>query len=301
MQIKDYLVFFRWKNLLMIVLVQVLIKFVLFQKFELNVTLDLLHFILLVLSSVLIAMAGYIINDINDIKADEINKPDKVFVGKKIPFKTANNLFLICNSLGLLIGFYLTIYIHKNSFFIIYIIISLLLYRYAIDLKKRYIINNIVVSIVVFLSILIVPIFDIVPATNALNRDSQIVIFKLVFIISIFAFFLTWIREILKDIEDIEGDKKINSKTIPIVNGVQKTKSVLIAMSVLTFIAVTYFVYQMYQTNTIVSIYLLVFVSLPLLYFAFKLKISNTKKEYHQLSNLLKAIMLLGILSILLY
>lgn len=301
MQIKDYFIFFRWKNLLMIVLVQALLKFVLFQKFELNITLDLIHFILLALSSVFIAIAGYVINDINDIKADEINKPSKVFVGKKIPFKTANNLFLAFNSIGLLIGFYLTIYIHKNSFFIIYIIISLLLYRYSIDLKKRYIVSNLVVSFVVFLSILIVPIFDIVPATNALNRDSQIIIFKLVFIISSFAFFLTWMREILKDIEDIEGDKKIHSKTIPIVNGVQKSKSILTILSILTFIGVTYFVYQMYQTNNIASIYLLIFVSMPLLYFALKIKVANTKKEYHQLSNLLKAIMLLGILSILMY
>ncbi len=301
MQIKNYLVIFRWKNLLMIILVQALLKFVLFQKFELNITLDFIHFLLLALSSVFIAMAGYIINDINDIKADEINKPNKVFVGKQISFKTANNLFLAFNSLGLLIGFYLTIYIHKNSFFIIYIIISLLLYRYSIDLKKRYIVSNLVVSFIVFLSIIIVPIFDIVPATNALNRDAQIVIFKLVFIISIFAFFLTWIREILKDIEDVAGDKKIHSKTIPIVNGIQKSKSVLAILSIITFIGVTYFVYHIYQTNSIASMYLLVCVSLPLLYFAFKIKVAKTKKEFHQLSNLLKAIMLLGILSILMY
>ena len=301
MQLKDYFTFFRWKNLLMIFLVQALLKFILFQKFNLSVSLDLFHFLLLALSSILIAIAGYVINDINDIKADEINKPNRVFVGNKLPIKTANNLFLIFNSLGLLIGFYLTIYIHKNSFFIIYIIISLLLYRYAIDLKKRYITNNIVISFIIFLSILIVPVFDIVPATNSFNKESQIVIFKLVFIISLFAFFLTLIREILKDLEDILGDKIIHARTIPIINGEAKTKIILIILSFLLFLAVNLFAYQNFSTHMVFSLYLAGFVSLPLLYFGFKIKSSSTKKEYHQLSNILKAVMLLGILSILFY
>jgi len=301
MQIKDYFVFFRWKNLIMIVLVQAFLKFFLFQKYSLSVSLDLIHFLLLILSSVFIAMAGYIINDINDIKADEINKPDRVFVGKKISIKNANNLFLVFNSLGLLIGFYLTIYIHKNSFFIIYIIISLLLYRYAIDLKKRYIVSNLIVSLIIFLSIIIVPVFDIVPVTNSFNRMSQMIIFKLVLIIAIFAFFLTWIREILKDLEDIPGDKIIHSKTIAIVNGIQKTKYILIGLTVLLFIFVNYFAIINYATNAIFSSYLVVFVGVPLFFFAFKIKGAITIKEFHKLSNFLKVVMLLGILSILFY
>lgn len=301
MQFKDYFVFFRWKNLLMILLVQALLKFVLFQNFSLSVSLDIFHFLLLAISSVFIAIAGYVINDINDIKADEINKPDKVFVGHKISIKNANNLFLIFNSLGLLIGFYLTIYIHKNSFFIIYIIISLLLYRYAIDLKKRYITGNLIISIIVFLSILIVPVFDIVPATNSFNKETQAAAFKLVFIIGLFAFFLTFIREILKDMEDVEGDKKIKAKTIPVINGEQKSKLVVTVLGSFLFFAIGYFVYITFPKNIIVSVYLLIFVNLPLLYFLFKINRTTSKKGYHQGSNLLKAIMLFGILSILFY
>ena len=299
MNIKDYFIFLRWKNLLMIFLIQALIKFVLFQKFNLNLSLDIFHFFILTFSTVFIAMAGYVINDINDIKADEINKPNRVFVGKKLPFKKANNLFLVLNSLGLLLGFYLTIYIHKNSFFIIYIITSLLLYRYAIDLKKRYIISNIVVSLIIFLSIIIVPIFDIVPATNSINKESQIIAFKLVFIIAVFAFFLTLIREIVKDMEDIPGDKRIKAKTIPIVNGIDKTKMILIGLGLVLFLGINYFVFNIYQTNAMVSYYLLAFVSLPLLYFMWKIKSTSTKKEFHKCSNFLKIIMLLGMLSIL--
>ena len=84
MRIKDYLTFFRWKNLLIIILIQFLLKFVLFQKFNLSTSLNNLHFYLLTFSTICIAIAGYIINDINDVRADEINKPNKVFVGNKI-------------------------------------------------------------------------------------------------------------------------------------------------------------------------------------------------------------------------
>ena len=108
MQVKDYFIFFRIKNLLMIILIQILIKYVLFTKFYLSLSLDDFHFSILVLSTVLIALAGYIINDLNDIRADKINKPKKVFIGKLITKQKADTLFLIINFLGLLLGYYLS-------------------------------------------------------------------------------------------------------------------------------------------------------------------------------------------------
>ena len=299
MRIKDYLTFFRWKNLLIIILIQFLLKFVLFQKFNLSTSLNNLHFYLLTFSTICIAIAGYIINDINDVRADEINKPNKVFVGNKISFSKANNLFLVLNSIGLLVGFYLTIYINKNSFFIIYIIASLLLYRYAVDLKKRLIISNMTVSFVVFLSIVIVAIFDLVPATNNYNNQSQIQVFNIVLVISAFAFFLTLLREIVKDLEDIEGDKKIKAKTLPIVYNENVTKIILVILGVIPLLGIIYFAYSLFETNQYLTYYLIAFVSLPLLYFLVKIFNSNTKEAYHKLSGLLKVIMLLGILSIL--
>ncbi|NOQ92904.1 MAG: prenyltransferase, partial [Flavobacteriaceae bacterium] len=104
MKLKDYFNFFRWKNLMIIILIQVLIKFNLFQKFELSTTLDNIHFGILVLSIICVAIAGYIINDVHDVEADKINKPNKVYVSKKISVKKANNLFVIINSIGLLLG-----------------------------------------------------------------------------------------------------------------------------------------------------------------------------------------------------
>ena len=112
----------------MIVLIQLLLKFVLFEKFDLTLALNTFQFSILVLSTVLIALAGYIINDLNDIKIDNINKPEMVFVGKKISKKGADTLFLIINFSGLLLGYYLSYSIDEISFFAVFIIASLLSY-----------------------------------------------------------------------------------------------------------------------------------------------------------------------------
>lgn len=298
MKLKDYLTFFRWKNLLIIILIQFIIKFVLFQKFELSTSLDIFHFSILTLSTLCIAIAGYIINDVQDIEADKVNKPNKVFVGKKISVTKANNLFIAVNSAGLLLGFYLSIYINQNSFFIIYILTSFLLYRYAINLKKKLIIGNLTIAFVIFLSIMLVAFFDLVPATNNYNSLIQFKVFKILLSISGFAFFLTLLREIIKDLEDIKGDKKIDAKTIAIVFGTKKTKQILVAIGAIPFISINYLIYLLYNTNIYTSIYLAIFIGLPLLYLMFKIPRSNNKKEYKKLSNLLKLIMLLGIFSI---
>lgn len=301
MRIKDFLNFIRWKNILMLILIQVLIKYVLFPKFDTYIFLDDFHFIILILSTILIAASGYIINDIYDIKADAVNKPEKLYVGNKISLKKANNLYFILNFSGLLLGLYLSYHIKNISFFIVYIIISFLLYRYAIYFKKKFLIGNLIVSFLIFLSVIIIAIFDLVPATNDYNQNDQLIVFVLLIKIASFAFILTLLREILKDIEDIEGDKKVNAQTIPISLGIEKTKYIVIFITIALLVGLLFFTLPYYETNKIIFYYLLILVALPLLYFILKVRFSKAKKEYHKLSNLLKIIMLIGILSIFLF
>ena len=193
MTFKDYLGFFRWKNVLMILLIQYLFKYFLFEKYNIEVSLDDLHFGLLALSTLFVAIAGYIINDVNDIKADIINKPDRLYVDKKITRGNAQYLFLGFNSVGLLIGMYLSYYIGHTSYFIIYVLTSLLLYQYAKYLKKMVFVGNITVSLIIFLCILMPAVFDIAPATNGYNIDTQTEIFYIFLVYGIFGFLLTFL------------------------------------------------------------------------------------------------------------
>ena len=190
----------RWKNLLLIVLVQVLVKYALFESFNIELTLSTIQFILLVLSTICIAAAGNIINDIYDVEIDLVNKPERVIVGKNISEKNALNLFIILNVLGVGLGFYISNSIDRSGFAVIFVLISALLYIYASYLKQTLLIGNIVISILVTLSILIVVIFDLISSITILNRALYLDIFKITFNYAVFAFMINLLREIIKDI-----------------------------------------------------------------------------------------------------
>ncbi len=297
---KDFLNFIRWKNVLMIGLLLFLIKYVLFERFELNVTLDHFHYTLLALSTICVAIAGYIINDINDIEADKINKPNRLYVGKKISRFQAYNFFIGFNSIGLLAGMYLSYHVGHTSYFIIYVLTSLLLYQYAKYLKKKLLIGNLLVAFAVFLSIVLPLVFDLLPVTNPLNESRQLVVFKLIGVFALFGFFLTVIREFVKDMEDVRGDEKIGAKSLPLVLGVKKTKGIVLLTTLLLCSAVAFFAFMLYSFDQMATLYLSIFVLAPLLYFAFQMGKASGQKEYHRSSAILKIVMVLGILTLLL-
>ena len=299
MTLKDYLIFFRWKNILMILLIQYLFKYVLFPKFNIQVTLDPIHFALLACSTALVAIAGYIINDIHDVKADIINKPEKLFVDKKITRIKAQNFFIGFNSIGLVLGMYLSYHIGHTSYFIIFVLTSLLLYEYAKHLKKNLLVGNIIVSSIVLFCILMLAVFDIAPVTNDYNLASQTNILQMFLLFGGFGFVLTFVREVVKDIEDMEGDKAIEAKSLPIVLGEKQTKWILTAITLILIFALSYIAYHVYELHESVSLYLISLVVVPLICFVVLLLRASTKSQYHTLSGLLKIIMLLGILSML--
>ncbi len=297
MTLKDYFIFFRWKNVLMIILIQYLFKYVLFEKYDLMVSMDDFHFALLTLSTVCIAIAGYIINDIHDIKADIINKPDQLYVDRKIARISAQYLFIGFNSAGLLLGMYLSYYIGHTSYFFIYVLTSLLLYQYAKYLKVKFLIGNVIISLIILLSILLVLVFDLMPTTTYYNLDDHMLIIRILVLFAAFGFTLTLLREIVKDVEDMEGDKAMGARSLPIVLGIKKTKTALISISIPVAMTVVYFIYALLDHNLYLPIYIAVTVALPLLYFIYAITKAKSKKQFNQMSTLLKIIMFTGILS----
>ena len=291
----------RWKNLLLIVLVQVLVKYALFESFNIELTLSTIQFILLVLSTICIAAAGNIINDIYDVEIDLVNKPERVIVGKNISEKNALNLFIILNVLGVGLGFYISNSIDRSGFAVIFVLISALLYIYASYLKQTLLIGNIVISILVTLSILIVVIFDLISSITILNRALYLDIFKITFNYAVFAFMINLLREIIKDIEDINGDYKAQMKTLPILIGRDRTTIFAFAFSFIPLIAVVHYIISYLYNNILAVIYFLLFVVGPMLYFTIKVYSAEQKKDYQHLSKVLKLIMLFGVLSLLLY
>ena len=291
----------RWKNLLLIALVQVLIKYALFEPFDVDVTLNGLGFSVLVIATLCLAAAGNVINDIIDVKADTVNKPNKVIVGKTVSEKLAYRLFFVLNIFGIGLGFYLAQAVGKNAFFGMFVIISAVLYIYSTYLKQLPIIGNLIVSILVAFSLVIVAIFDLLPVINTDNRVTQHTFFKIVLDYAYFAFIFNMIREMVKDIEDIEGDYKAQMSTLPIVLGRTRAGQIIFVLSLIPIPLISYYVYDLLYKQVLAVLYFLVFVIGPMIYISIKLFSAETKLQYRHISLLLKCVMLFGMLSMLIY
>lgn len=291
----------RWKNLCMITIVQLLIKYVLLEPFGVETSLNSLGISLLILATICIAAAGNIINDIYDVETDFINKPDKLIVGKLISEKTAYNLFIIFNVIGVGIGFYLSNYVGRSAFFSIFVIISALLYVYASYLKQMLIIGNVVISLLVALSLVVVGIFELLPGITSLNQQTQLTFFKIIFDYAVFAFIINLLREITKDIEDIDGDYKAGMNTLPIVIGRERATRILFFLSFIPLFIIVYYVINSLYKNQLAVFYFLILIIGPLTYTSIKLFNATTKKEFQHISNAYKLIMLFGMFSLLLY
>lgn len=285
----------------MIALVQCLIKYTLLQPFGAAMSLSTFEFTLLILATWLIAAAGNIINDIYDVETDVINKPEKVIIGKTISEKTAYNLFIILNVLGVAIGFYISHAIGKSELFSIFVIISVLLYVYASYLKQTLLIGNIIVSALVALSIVIVGLFELIPSITVQNQGIQLVFFRILLDYALFAFMLNFLREIVKDIEDIDGDFKTGMHTLPIVIGRERASKVLFILSLIPLLAIIYYINTTLYKQPVAVGYFLLFIVAPLSYVSIRILYAKTKKDFHAISNLLKLIMFFGMLSMLLY
>jgi len=297
----SFLNLIRYKNLLMIALVQTLIKFGLLVPFGITTSLNNFEFLLLIITTLCIAAGGNIINDTYDIETDLINKPDKVIIGKLISEKKAYNLFIILNVLGVALGFFVSNAVERNGLFSIFVIVSALLYVYASYLKQMFLIGNIVVSTLVALSIIIVGIFELIPAITPQNQGIQLAFFRILLNYALFAFAINFIREIIKDIEDIEGDTKSGMQTLPIVIGKEKALKVAFILSFIPLGLVIYYVNSNLYKQIVAVIYFLIFIIAPLIYTSILIFNAKTKKDFHAISNLLKLVMLFGMLSILLY
>lgn len=296
-----YLKLIRFQNLLMIALMQCIIRYGFLKLQKVELALADWQFALLVLSTVFIAAGGYIINDIMDQETDSINRPNQVIVGKSISESMAYNLYFGFTIAGALIGFYLSNLIYRDNFFGIFIITSLLLYIYATSFKQVAVLGNILVSLALALSVIIVGLFDIIPATDQVNRFQMMLWLELLFDYAVFAFLLNFIREIIKDLEDLNGDYNQGMRTLPIVLGVSRTAKVVAVITAIATVILLWYInnHLMNSGLYIATIYALVFLVSPLIFAVVKVWTATTQKEFHLLSNVMKAVIFFGILFIL--
>lgn len=300
----------RFPNLLIIAFTQYAMRYLLMEPLLPSDSFELqfgdFQFALLVFSTMLIAAAGYIINDYFDTRADLINKPTRVVVGVAISRKVAMILHLVLNIMGVGIGVYLAFYIGLPALSLVFMLSTGLLWFYSTNYKKQFLVGNLTVAFLTALVPLMVVLFEI-PLLNREYGEVMIrydadfsYLFAWVSAFSFFAFITTLIREIIKDAEDFEGDNAYGMKTVPIVLGTFWTRLLVViliavCMFSLLFLLFKYIFYSVDPVDYISLIYFSIFLLLPLILLAIQVMAARGKRGYHRASTLIKLVMLFGI------
>lgn len=297
----------RWPNLIFIVLTQVLFYYcILLPGFQPAVSagygnvLRPFLFYLLSLSSVLIAAAGYIINDYFDLNIDRVNKPDRLVVDKIIKRRWTILWHWILSGLGLLIGAYVSWKVRNPFVLIGNLGCVILLWFYSTTFKRKLLIGNVLISLMTAWVILVLYVaeFRLVIFRDPLYQKVLTRLFKFAILYGGFAFIISLIREVVKDIEDMDGDARYGCRTMPIVWGVNAAK--VYAATWLVVLTGSIAVIQVYVLQNgwwIIVPYSAILIIAPLIWILRRLYRAGTAAEYHLLSTYIKGAMLAGILS----
>ncbi len=315
---KHYLKLIRVENLLIVAVTMYLIRYMViapslkytFQPlFDVKLELQLshLHFALLVLATVLISAAGYVINDYFDRKTDLFNRPERVVVSTYIPRRKAMVLHWIFNSVAIIIAAYLSYHIGLFKLTLVFIFSAGMLWFYSTNFSKEVVIGNVVVALLTAMVPMLVVMYDLPPLYHEYRYKVDMIginFNSIVFFVagfSAFAFITTLVREIIKDIEDTEGDQSTGRNTLPIAVGTFATKSIASALILVTIAGIIGSVIR-YIPRTTAYIYSGILLIAPSILLLILLWRAKEVRDYYIASQLQKGIMLAGLLfSVLLY
>lgn len=303
--IAAFLKMIRLRNLLFIALTQLLFQFCIYYPlYEGNIPADdNWRFILLVFASLLIAAAGYIINDYFDINIDEVNKPERMVVDKVINRRWAIAWHFILSITGILLTM-LALPVRDKWYLVLgNIFCVVVLWFYSTTFKRKLLIGNIAISVLTAWTILLI-FFSKVSVSDAFGaaHPGQPKLFRFAFLYAGFAFIISLIREAVKDIEDMPGDARYGCRTMPIVWGANAAKVyiavwMIILISMLVIVQVYVLQFQWWWA----VVYCILMIIVPLLYIFLKLFKASSGQEYHKLSSWTKLVMFTGILSMIFF
>lgn len=296
----NYLKLIRYRHLLLLAFMQFIFRYG-FLKLQ-NIPLALLdwQYILLVISTICIAAGGAIINAIFQQDSDSENKPDFLVVGKFISENTAYNLYVAVTFIGVSIGFYLSNVIQKPNFAILFILIASTLYFYASSIKNSILIGPIISAFINSIFLIIIGLFDLLPTTFDGNQAVMGIHFSILIDYALFTFIISFLIELISDIENTKGDKIQGLNTLAIVIGINKARKMVLFLGFIPIICLVFYLkVYIYDAKLLYSfVYGMLFILTPIIYFLIKLLKANEPKEFRFLSIILKIILFFTYLSI---
>lgn len=297
-----FLKLIRWPNLVFIVLTQILFFYCVLPfvyKGMNEAGLSATIFYLLVTASVCIAAAGYIINDYFDLNIDLVNKPSKLIIEKHINRRWAILWHMFISFTGFVISCYVG-YRLKNIYIPFFNLLAIAgLWYYSTTFKKKLLIGNVIISLLTAWVVLVLTVVEYKIVRSSDAEDFIIPrLLKVSFLYAGFAFIISIIREVIKDMEDIEGDMKYGCKTMPIVWGIPVSKVfAAVWLAVLTGGVVVLQFYVLQLGWWLSAIYSLLLIIIPLLWVLRELYKAQTASHFNRLSSAVKFVMFTGIIS----
>lgn len=300
-----YLKLIRYKNLLMITLTILLTKFSFLHPTFDPTKESIIIFLLFLISTLSFTASGYVFNDLYDVKADKINKPSKLLIGNTIPRGNAVRFLIVLLCIGLITGFWVCFKIQK-VINILYLVVPLLsVFLYTLWLKRIALLGNVMIALCAFWLFPLIYAFEsknLVSTTflEAIGKSlDEAYLLTILIVYGIFSFFITFIREIIKDIEDIDGDYNMRMRTLPIIFGIKRSRNFVIGLTFLFSLFLVISIRILFEEGWIIfGLYTIIFILIPTVYFIYQLWYAETKREFASLSSSLKLIMFFGILSL---
>jgi 4-hydroxybenzoate polyprenyltransferase len=236
--------------------------------------------ILVALSTILTAAAGNVINDIFDIEEDQINNPEKRIIARHVSTKNGRIFYGVLAAASLIAG-----YFSGWTMFALCITIGIMLYFYSSDIKGETLWGNLLVA---FMAGAVVFTADLGVFTRNEGYFAEY---------ALMAFLITVPREIVKDIEDIIGDKSQGYRTFPIVFGTKRSTRLAVVFMTMLVAEIVYMIIT--DGNVWYAVYTAGLVVTPSVYIIVKLFRAEVKSDFKQLSGLLKLLMFTGLISVL--
>ena len=303
--LKHGLKLIRFPNLVMMILTLYAVRYLILQPafhlVHLELALSNFYFALLVMATVSIAAAGYLINDIFDVESDSLNhKPN--LIGEIISSRSATLIYYAFNLMGIGCGVTVCLKISQISLTVLFIITAFVLYYYALNYKKIFLLKNIIIAVLcAFLTLmpvlfeffaLIAQPFNFVSGNFALNS-----VMPIIWLLCAFACFYTLLRELSKDLEDMPGDAQTNTVTIPLKTGIKSAKTISYFLILILFtLTLSGFFLLIPQQDWKSIAFLIVLWDIPLFYITGLLIKAKEKPQFHYLGLIIKVAMFLGIM-----